>query len=114
MCRKKSSHRQLALTLADTISVASRLGKIARNAVGRRLAYKVKGTKISHALLNFGEYFKVVGAERNPHLGLLLLVRLPTGRGAHIPMMALSPAAQGLVHATVVNLLEGGKCAEAA
>jgi hypothetical protein len=100
-------HRRLALRLADSISLASRLGKIALNDEGRQLAYRIKGLKLSNGILNFGEYFKIISAERNPHHGLLLLVRLPNRRGVHIPMTSLTPDAQRLAHATVVNLLEG-------
>jgi hypothetical protein len=107
MCQKQRMHQQLALHLADTISLASRLGKTACNHKSRQLAYQVKGMKLSTALLRFGEYFKVIKAERNDHLGALLLVRLPNGRGVHIPMTALTPSAQRLVHTAVVNLLEG-------
>lgn len=108
MCHKRSTHRLMAMELAQAISFASKLGKTALNQAGRRLAYEVKGVKLSTGLLHFGEYFKVVDAERDTRFGVLLLVRLPDGRGAHIPLPHLSADAQRRIHQRVVEILEGG------
>jgi hypothetical protein len=98
----------MAMNLAQAITFASRLGKTALNQTGRRLAYEVKGAKLSNGLLHFGEYFKVVAAEHDPRFGILLLIRLPDGRGAHIPLPNLSADAQRRIHRRVVEILEGG------
>lgn len=107
MCHNLRTHRQMAMNIAADIAHASRLGKTAITPIGRRLAYEVKAKKISTALVKFREFFKVAGANRDAKFGVLLLVRLPNGIGAHVPMNLLTVEAQALVHSSVVSLIEG-------
>jgi hypothetical protein len=97
----------MAQSLATDVARASRLGKIALTFAGRRLAYEVKAKKLSTGLLKFRESFKVVSAARDLQFGILLLIRLPNGGGAHIPMNSLTAEAQKSVHSSVVKLIEG-------
>jgi hypothetical protein len=114
MCQDIRTHRQMALNIAADIVHASRLGKSSVNASGRRSAYVVKARRLSTGLVKFPDYFKVAFAERDAHFGILLLVRLPNGIGAHVPMSWLSAEAQSLVHSSVVSLIEGNKYSVAA
>lgn len=107
-CQKDNrTHQEITSKITDDIIHASSLGKTARNLEGRRIAYRLKASTLSNALLNFSEYFKVVQAERNSLWGILLLIRLPNGRGAHVPLNELTSAAQDRIHSKVVELLEG-------
>lgn len=94
-----------AYELARVIRQASWLGKRAANARSRALAYAVKGQKLSTALLSFAEHFRLLQAEHHSHYGVLLLIGLPTGYRAHVPLDALTPQAQARVRWRVNALL---------
>jgi len=81
-------------------------GKHALNAQSRALAYAVKSQRISTALEHFEEFFKVSLAERNPRHGILILVHLPDGRGAHIPLASLTAAAQARLCGLVMAMID--------
>lgn len=97
-------HQRMARKLAEDILFASHLGKTAQK--GREIAYRLKAEKLSIALLKFGQFFKVLAAERHPQFGVLLSVRMKaTRQRIHIPLPNLSAAAQAHIHDTVVELL---------
>ena len=101
-----TQRKDIALNLARAIRAASWLGKHALNAQSRALAYAVKSQRISTALEHFEEFFKVSLAERNPRHGILILVHLPDGRGAHIPLASLTAAAQARLCGLVMAMID--------
>ena len=98
-------HRRMARTLAADILFASHLGKTAQK--GREIAYRMKAAKLSLALVKFGQFFKVLAAERHPEFGVLLSIRMKaTRQRVHIPLINLSPEAQAYIHGRVAQLLK--------
>jgi hypothetical protein len=94
---------EAVLRLGSYIRHASWLGKHASTARARKIAYNLKAKKISHALLNFRQYFPVISLERNPAHGLVVLISLPDGCGSHVPFYNLSPMARALVLAELLS-----------
>lgn len=103
---------RIAIRLSNDIRVASFLGKHAKHERGRRRAYQVKHLKISTALLRFSKFFRIVEAARDPRWGVLVLVRLPDGSGAHAPFSYLTTEAQLLFHPVVASFIEGKRSHE--
>lgn len=60
----------------------------------KHLREYLKARKLSTAMLDFAEYFHLLRVERHPNYDVLLLVALPNGHSAHVPLWALTEEAQ--------------------
>jgi hypothetical protein len=103
------THQRIARKLALDAVTASWIAKTAKS--GRKALYSVKARKIDFGLRQFPSHFRVVRAELDPSLGVLLLVKLPIRhRGGnrahlHVPLGDLSAPCQQQLRGTVDRLM---------
>ena len=78
-----------ARRLAARIRYANWLSKHANTNAGRAQAYRLKARQVSHGLMKFPRWFRILSYEQHQHLGLLLVVQLADFSRVHIPYDSL-------------------------